>query len=185
MGSLGGSWKLLISVEQSSNFGRKSVSFSWRLAASGGGQRDRQWLTVRALHRNLITRHRNHRVNIFYGISGMVWKHVPRQKQIVKLWWIGFLVIMLSFFWTKASSSDNRLSADWYWNILIKAESPSIQFFYQEISFRSILWTHLSSLSVNLHIMFLMNLLFVVALVSNTLYCSSTVRVYLCICQQL
>ncbi len=36
MGSLGGSWKLLISVEQSSNLGRKSVSFSWRLAAAEG-----------------------------------------------------------------------------------------------------------------------------------------------------
>lgn len=34
VGSLGGSWKLLISVEQSSNLGRKSVKRSWRLAAS-------------------------------------------------------------------------------------------------------------------------------------------------------
>lgn len=33
LGILGGSWKLLISVEQSSNLGRKSVNFSWRFAA--------------------------------------------------------------------------------------------------------------------------------------------------------
>ena len=34
-GSLGGSWKLLISVEQSSSLGRKSVNFSWRWAVEG------------------------------------------------------------------------------------------------------------------------------------------------------
>ena len=49
--------------------------------------------------------------------------------------------------WTKASNKENRLPLDYYWNILIKAESSYGLFFYREIIFRSVLCTILSHLT--------------------------------------